>query len=192
MTEDHYRVLGVSPSASGEEIRSAYRREARRLHPDSAGSASSADMARLNEAYRVLSDPGRRVMYDRSREPMRMAADDRSPGASHRPTPPPSPIGPARFPWRFVTVVALIGAGVVLVGALTSPPGEEGVVDGVLRPGSCAEIDVESFAREVPCTLEPGELVVDALVPTDQDCPLSTRSHLDRLGLGRACLVPRP
>jgi hypothetical protein len=80
----------------------------------------------------------------------------------------------------------------VLVGALTSPPGEEGEVDGVLRPGSCAEVDVDSFAREVRCTLAPGELVVDALVPTDQDCPLSTQSHLDRLGLGRACLVPRP
>src|SRR6056300_1686060 len=124
MNDDHYRVLGVGSSASRDEIRAAYRREARRLHPDSAGSASSSEMARLNEAYRVLSDPGRRVMYDRSREPRRMAADDRSPGVSHRPTPPPSPVGPARFPWRFVTVIALIGACVVLVGALTSPPGE--------------------------------------------------------------------
>ena len=186
-------MLGVGPSASGDEIRAAYRREARRLHPDSAGSASSSEMARLNEAYRVLSDPGRRVMYDRSRAPSPTSTHHSRPTGSPEDAPMPQmPVGPARFPWRFVTVIALIGAGVVLVGALTSPPGEEGEVDGVLRPGSCAEVDVDSFAREVRCTLAPGELVVDALVPTDQDCPLSTRSHLDRLGLGRACLVPRP
>ena len=192
MSEDHYRVLGVGPSASGDEIRAAYRREARRLHPDSAGSTSSSEMARLNEAYRVLSDPGRRVMYDRSRGPSPTSTHQRPTGSPQDAPMPQMPVGPARFPWRFVTVIALIGAGVVLVGALTSPPGEEGEVDGVLRPGSCAEVDVDSFAREVRCTLAPGELVVDALVPTDQDCPLSTRSHLDRLGLGRACLVPRP
>ncbi len=192
MNPDHYRVLGVGPSASADEIRAAYRREARRLHPDSAGSASAPDMARLNEAYRVLSDPGRRLMYDRSREPRSTATANQSSGASHQPMPPPIPVGPARFPWRFVAVVATLGAGVVLLGALTSPPSDDAVVDGVLRAGSCAEVDAASFAREVPCTLAPGELVVEALVPTDQDCPLSTLSHLDRLGLGRACLVPRP
>ena len=81
MNEDHYRVLGVGPSASGDEIRAAYRREARRLHPDSAGSASSSEMARLNEAYRVLSDPGRRVMYDRSRGPSPTSTHQRPTGS---------------------------------------------------------------------------------------------------------------
>ncbi|MGA0356085.1 MAG: J domain-containing protein [Ilumatobacteraceae bacterium] len=193
MAEDHYSVLGVGRGAGQDEIRTAYRREARRLHPDSAGAGSSTQMAQLNEAYRVLSDPGRRALYDRAGAEPRTSASGEY--GVHRPPTPPAhmpPATPARFPWRFVVVLALLGAIVVLVGALTSSPEAEGEVDGILRTGSCAEVDRDSFAREVPCTLEPGELVVEALIPTDQDCPLTTLSHLDRLGLGRACLSPRP
>lgn len=60
----HYEVLGVASSASVEEIRSAYRTAARRRHPDSGGSVDA--MQRLNEAWHVLGDPGRRAVYDRS------------------------------------------------------------------------------------------------------------------------------
>ena len=194
MPGDHYAVLGVPRTAGESDIRAAYRREARRLHPDSAGEGSSAQMARLNEAYRVLSDPGRRALYDRA-----LGGSERSSAAGdggvYRPPPPPAhvpPMTPARFPWRFVLVIAVLGAAVVMVGALTSPPEAEGEIDGILRAGSCAVVDADSFAREVPCTLQAGELIVEALIPTDQDCPLTTRGHLDRLGLGRACLTPRP
>jgi curved DNA-binding protein CbpA len=68
----HYEVLGVSRRASTEEIRRAYLDQARRLHPDarSAASADGADrsgraMQAVNEAWRVLRDPGRRRDYDR-------------------------------------------------------------------------------------------------------------------------------
>jgi hypothetical protein len=62
---DHYRTLGVPPTASAAEIRSAYRSAARRLHPDAGGSAEA--MQRLNMAWTILRDPGRRAAYDRSR-----------------------------------------------------------------------------------------------------------------------------
>lgn len=67
----HYDVLGVSTTATAEEIRAAYLALARRHHPDRLGDASPADraqsaarMARINEAWSVLSDPTRRRVYD--------------------------------------------------------------------------------------------------------------------------------
>ena len=58
----HYRLLGVGAAATGEEIRSAYRRLAVRLHPDKGGACEN--FAELQEAYAVLSDPARRRRYD--------------------------------------------------------------------------------------------------------------------------------
>jgi DnaJ domain len=58
-----YDQLGVLPTASAGQIRSAYRRAARRAHPDAGGSPLAFD--RLTAAYRVLADPTRRRSYDR-------------------------------------------------------------------------------------------------------------------------------
>lgn len=63
MTTDPYEVLGVAGDASADEIHFAYRDLARRLHPD-AGGADVSEMARVNDAWRILSDPARRVAYD--------------------------------------------------------------------------------------------------------------------------------
>ncbi|HWP41691.1 MAG TPA: DnaJ domain-containing protein [Blastocatellia bacterium] len=63
---DLYRTLGVSNRATTAEIRSAYRRLARKCHPDvSASPDANAQFARINEAYHVLVDPRRRAAYDR-------------------------------------------------------------------------------------------------------------------------------
>jgi WD40 repeat protein len=62
---DHYRALGVSESADRAEIKRAYRKLARKLHPDVNRTAGAADaMSGINEAYRVLSDPALRSDYD--------------------------------------------------------------------------------------------------------------------------------
>lgn len=63
--KNYYRALGVSPSADGEALKSAYRRLARSRHPDRGGSAS--DFQALKEAYELLSNPTRRAAYDESR-----------------------------------------------------------------------------------------------------------------------------
>jgi hypothetical protein len=64
--DDLYKRLGVSPKAGQKEIRSAYRRRARAYHPDTSKSPeTAAEFAKINEAYRVLSDPERRARYDR-------------------------------------------------------------------------------------------------------------------------------
>ena len=64
MTVDHYRKLGVTRTATHAEIRTAYRQLAQRLHPDTHGGVVSAEMVAVNEAWRVLSDKGRRSAYD--------------------------------------------------------------------------------------------------------------------------------
>ena len=71
---DHYATLGLSPSATAEEVRAAYYRLARAWHPDRhpGDATASARMVALNQAYEVLSDPARRLEYDRSLQPTPM------------------------------------------------------------------------------------------------------------------------
>lgn len=59
-----YDRLGVPATATHAELRAAYRRGARDLHPDRAGPDVTGAMAELNEAWQVLSDPAARRAYD--------------------------------------------------------------------------------------------------------------------------------
>lgn len=84
--DDPYAVLGVPLDASPEEIKRAFRRLAKELHPDVAGH-SPEKLARFNlvrDAYETLSDPERRRQHDRRRAP--------DPGFGRSP-PPGSPRG---------------------------------------------------------------------------------------------------
>ena len=66
MAKDLYEVLGVSRDATEDEIKKAFRRRARELHPDVNKAADAEDQFKeLNEAYDVLSDPQKRSAYDR-------------------------------------------------------------------------------------------------------------------------------
>lgn len=66
--KNYYDILGVSKSASDEEIKKAYRKMAREHHPDVVSDvdkeAAEARFKEINEAYRILSDPEKRKMYD--------------------------------------------------------------------------------------------------------------------------------
>lgn len=66
--KDLYAILGVSPLATQEEIRHAYRKLVRRFHPDSGSPEASPErFQQVQEAYRVLGDLARRQAYDRRR-----------------------------------------------------------------------------------------------------------------------------
>lgn len=73
--ETHYEVLGVAPTASPEEVASAYHRLARLTHPDVGG--TNPLFHRVNVAYETLRDPGRRASYDRA---LRMPGGSGVPG----------------------------------------------------------------------------------------------------------------
>lgn len=62
---DYYEILGIDRSASPEQIKAAYRRLARKHHPDVSKAKGAADKFKeATAAYEVLSDPQRRKMYD--------------------------------------------------------------------------------------------------------------------------------
>lgn len=67
-SRDHYTTLGLLPGAPSAAVQAAYRRLARRYHPDvNTDPGAARTMRELNEAYRVLSNPGTRARYDASR-----------------------------------------------------------------------------------------------------------------------------
>src|SRR5512140_1339411 len=63
--KDYYQTLGIARDASAEEVKKAYRKLARKYHPDvSQEKDAEARMKDVNEANAVLSDPEKRAAYD--------------------------------------------------------------------------------------------------------------------------------
>ena len=64
--KDYYATFGVTKSASEKEIKQAYRKLARKFHPDvnPGDKAAEARFKDINEAYEVLGDPAKRTKYD--------------------------------------------------------------------------------------------------------------------------------
>lgn len=81
--QDYYETLGVAKTATEAEIKSAFRKLARKHHPDVAKDKKTAEekFKQINEAYEVLSDPQKRAKYDQ------LGADWNQPGAGAQPPP---------------------------------------------------------------------------------------------------------
>lgn len=75
--KDYYETLGVKPDASDADIKSAYRRLARKYHPDvSKESGAEEKIKSINEAYEALKEPARRKAYDQLRAGGYRAGDE--------------------------------------------------------------------------------------------------------------------
>ncbi|GAA4614052.1 molecular chaperone DnaJ [Actinoallomurus liliacearum] len=75
MANDYYATLGVRRDASADEIKKAYRRLARELHPDvNPDPATQERFKEITQAYEVLSDPKKREMYDLGADPFASGA----------------------------------------------------------------------------------------------------------------------
>jgi len=149
-------------------------------------------MVQINEAYQVLADPGRRAVYDRSLTVPASLPDELESEAEPPPEPKPnllSPAGPARVPWRFMAIAAVIGTIAVLISSIYSRDPKVEQPDGFLRPGSCVAFEPNGDAREVACGGGDDDIVVAVLVPLDGVCPTGTVGHRDRQGLGIACVA---
>ena len=80
--KDYYAILGIEPSAGEAEIKTAYRRLARKYHPDVSKEVGAEDKFKaVNEAYEALRDPQKRAAYDQLR------ARGYRPGEEFRPPP---------------------------------------------------------------------------------------------------------
>jgi curved DNA-binding protein CbpA len=114
---DPYRVLQVDPEAETEVIKAAYRRLARKYHPDLAGdTAAEARMAAINAAWELIGEPEARAAFDRSRatradaataagggrpgEPTRQGNGAVNPSAPWSSTPPPETVSRDWTPGR--------------------------------------------------------------------------------------------
>ena len=147
---DYYEIIGVPRTATADQIKKAYRQLARKHHPDLQGpserAAASERFKEINEAYEVLSDPGKRAKYDALGDRWKSGADF---------TPPDGGAGPggAQVEWEdlggfsdfFASIFGAPG------GSQGGGPGSRGRAGGArIRmqfPGS----DVEA---EIPVTLE--------------------------------------
>lgn len=107
--KDYYAILGVEPSAGEAEIKTAYRRLARKYHPDVSKEQGAEERFKaVNEAYEALRDPAKRKAYDQLR------AGGYRPGDQVRP--PPGGFGNGRGPggqpdFDFEEIFAGGGAG---------------------------------------------------------------------------------
>jgi len=79
--KDYYKILGVSRTASADEIRKAFRKLARQYHPDVAKNKATAEekFKGINEAYEVLGDPEKRKKYDELGSDWKQGAEFRPP-----------------------------------------------------------------------------------------------------------------
>ncbi|MFZ9705910.1 MAG: J domain-containing protein [Ilumatobacteraceae bacterium] len=207
---DHYATLGVSRTASHEQIRRAYRERMRAAHPDSSGERSSgasrpsgsaaAEVTRIAEAWDVLSSPTRRAAYDlqlasgsaagaRSTVSGSGTTSPRMQGTFDYEPQPDRVYPPARFPWRFVLITIGIGTAIILFLHLVGDRTPPRTIDGLITSGSCVDFDNVGAAFEVSCD-GPHQAVVRELVPFDSACDSDTTQARDRQGMGTVCIEP--
>ena len=123
---DPYRVLGVSAGASLLDIARARRRMAKLHHPDlAAGSTAAAEMARINAAWTLLSDPDTRAAWDRASGIGEVARGGGAPQswtewAYARPPAQPRPAAASGSAAWWVLAATIIFLIVIVVGGIVS------------------------------------------------------------------------
>jgi hypothetical protein len=148
-----YEELGVSPRASADELREAFRTLVRLLHPDHQTDehlkgAAEMQMRKLNRIYAVLSDPDRRRRYDRS-----LDGGSRPTVIIAGPLPKPRrPWGAGRISWAaFLFIVAGLVIWVITKDTMagfprTSDPSDDIAWSSASAPGA-SELTVDQVAR---------------------------------------------
>ena len=182
-SKNFYEVLGVTPTASIEQMRAAYRDKVRIIHPDSAFVASptaSLQMAQVVRAWSTLSDPLLKRAYDEELFDAQSELDESFP---------PTPIVRGNFPKGLIGWILAIGIAGVLVLNVLSDPIAPAKPDGLLQAGSCVVVDTNKLAVEVGCE-DDHYGVVRQLIGFDMTCPSDTEAIRDRQGMGQACVVP--
>jgi len=108
---DYYQILGLARDASAEDIKKAYRRLARKYHPDVSKESGAEDRFKeVAEAYEVLRDPAKRAAYDQLGHNWRAGQEFRPPpGWKGGPTPPGGGFGGRDFSDFFESLFGNLG-----------------------------------------------------------------------------------
>jgi DnaJ-class molecular chaperone len=169
MEPDYYAILGVPETASPEEVQEAYRRLAKRYHPDRSGADTASQFRAVQEAWETLGNPERRREYDRRRRPrpsFRVAGP-------HGPRPPgwdADPFGGSaddalHLELRMTPAEAAWGGDVAVelpAWVACWPCGGRGRLGRFLCPacrGRGRDLEPERFTLHVPAGLRDGEVV---------------------------------
>ena len=138
----HYDTLEVSPKASAEVIRAAYKSLMQRHHPDKQGAAAPSDdrATHIAQAYSVLSDPGQRAAYDQTLAlpslPLNGIAVPARANTKYRP-PPDRKAWYVWYAWALIATI-LVAGGVILTQSkkrLDSKPAPSDVRPGERQKG---------------------------------------------------------
>ncbi|MFO1068849.1 MAG: DnaJ domain-containing protein [Geminicoccaceae bacterium] len=151
----YYRELGVHHTASPEEIRQAFRERAKVLHPDQAADRDDEDrFKRLAEAYEVLKDPRRRLLYDTEALASEQARAEQADAFSRRgarpqrsaaATAPPPPTRRGSLAWPIAA--GALGVALCVAGALLVLAWQE-IDRRDARLAELGRLHAESVARE--------------------------------------------
>lgn len=149
--KDYYQILGVEPDAEVKDIKIAYRKLARKYHPDlNPDPGAEASFKEVAEAWEVLKDPGRRAEYDELRRygGQRDQQFEPPPGWASS-----AGAGPEQFDGDFSDFFnSIFGAGFR----------QQGPAGGHRRPGQDVEIELPLFLEE---TLESFSKPVEYRIP---------------------------
>lgn len=197
MAKNYYETLGVAKNATEKDIRSAYRRLARKHHPDvnPGDSSAEAKFKEINEAYQVLSDADSRKKYDRFGENWRHA--DQMHGGGQ---------GSGASPFTFFTNARTRRSGSTGFSAFTDVDGLgdfsnlfDGFADarwGARRQAAPRRLDVpvtvtleEAFTGSTRTVQHPGGKRLEVRIPAGVES--GARIHVDpkRDGVGEFYLV---
>jgi hypothetical protein len=198
VVRSHYEVLGVSPGASGDDVRRAYLDRAREVHPDrhiDADSVQRADaersMREVNEAWNVLGNPRRRRRYDLERAPATLFVS-RSDGTMPHDYVPDGAVleeidGTTRIirglPWLILVFVMFV---IFVFTAYAATGGDKAKPVPSNNLGRCVVAAGPAVAPS-PCDT-PGARLVIAEVDTNQQCPLGSERLQPATGTTVYCL----
>ncbi len=165
--KDYYEILGVEPGAGEAEIKTAYRRLARKYHPDvSKEPGAEESFKAVNEAYEALRDPQKRAAYDQLR------ARGYRPGDEIQPPPGGFGGGPGGFDFEEIFAGGGNGGfsdffqelfGRARGGGFSGGPGPRARGDGSLRAKFA--VPLEAVYRGEPVRVNVGGRTLDVRVP---------------------------